>query len=200
LKVLSLCLLAVIFAVSMSACSGKKVTRVNTDQAIDLSGNWNDTDSRLVSQQMIEETMSFPWWRIFTEKYGRRPVVIVGDVLNKTEEHISTETFIRDLERNLLNSGNVTFVASRDQREAIREERADQAENARASTVSQQRNETGADFMLKGQINSMFDSGSGTQLLVYQVELEMINIETNEKVWIGQKQIRKVVSRRRFRA
>jgi len=184
----------------MFACSGQRVTRVNNDQPIDLSGNWNDTDSRLVSQEMITDALGSAWLRDFTEKQGRRPVVIVGDVLNMTEEHINTGTFVQDLARNLTNSGRVTFVASRDQREALRDERADQAEHARASTVSQQGNETGADFMLKGQISSMLDTGSGAQLIVYQVDLEMINIETNERVWMGNKTIRKVVSRNRFRA
>ncbi|MCL2485021.1 MAG: penicillin-binding protein activator LpoB [Endomicrobia bacterium] len=200
LKKLSLCLLALTFCVSMFACSGQRVTRVNNDQPIDLSGNWNDTDSRLVSQEMITDALGSAWLRDFTEKQGRRPVVIVGDVLNMTEEHINTGTFVQDLARNLTNSGRVTFVASRDQREALRDERADQAEHARASTVSQQGNETGADFMLKGQISSMLDTGSGAQLIVYQVDLEMINIETNERVWMGNKTIRKVVSRNRFRA
>ena len=43
------CLLS--FAVVLFSCSSTpKVTRVDEDEQIDLSGNWNDTDSKLVAE------------------------------------------------------------------------------------------------------------------------------------------------------
>ena len=59
--------------------------------------------------------------------------------------------------------------------------------------------ELGADFMLFGSINSIIDQVEGKQAKFYQVDLELINIETNEKVWIGQKKIKKLVERDRYR-
>jgi PBP1b-binding outer membrane lipoprotein LpoB len=117
--------------------------------------------------------------------------VIVGLVGNKSNEHISTETFVKDLERELTNSGQVRFVASKEQREEVREERTDQAKNASVKTAKSMGQEYGADFMLKGQINTIDDQAGKQQLKYYQVELEMIDLLTNEKVWIGQKKIKK---------
>jgi len=69
----------------------------------------------------------------------------------------------------------------------------DQAKNASVKTAKSMGQEYGADFMLKGQINSIDDQAGKQALKYYQVELELIDMTTNEKVWIGQKKIKKTV-------
>jgi penicillin-binding protein activator len=172
-----------------------RVQRVETTEAIDLSGRWNDTDSRLVAEEMISDSLNRPWLMSFVENTGRKPAVIVGTVLNRTHELISTETFIRDMERAYINSGNVRVVQSAEAREELRDERGDQQQFADPETAKRWRRELGADFMLQGVINSIVDSQDRQRLVYYQVDLELTNIETNEKVWLGSKQIRKFISR-----
>ena len=191
-----LCLSVVLFSCS----STPKVTRVAEDEAIDLSGNWNDTDSKLVADEMIADSVAKPWLINFVKAKQNNPRIIVGTILNKSDEHINTETFVKDLEISLLNTGKATFVASKDQREEIRSERLDQADFSDPATVKKFGKELGADFMLKGQINTITDAVKKTTLKYYQVELELINIETNEKVWIGQKKIKKVVGKSKYKA
>jgi len=53
--------------------------------------------------------------------------------------------------------------------------------------------EQGADFMLQGTINSIVDEYKRDKTVYYQVDLELTNIETNEKVWIGDKKIKKMI-------
>jgi uncharacterized protein (TIGR02722 family) len=179
-----------------SCASTPKVSRVASSDVIDLSGNWNDTDSQQVAQAMITDALARPWISDFMAKKSEKPRVIVGTVLNKSNEHISTETFIKDLEMELTNSGKVRFVASKDQRQELRDEKADQAQNSSMATAKSMGQEVAADYMVKGQINTIEDEAGNTSLKYYQIELEMIDIETNEKVWIGQKKIKKVVERR----
>lgn len=176
------------------------VRRTEVDETIDLSGEWNDTDSRLTAEEMVKDSLSRPWLTDFSEGKNKKPRVIVGTVSNKSHEHISTETFVKDLERELTNSGRVVFVASKEQRDEVREERLDQAKNASVKTAKSMGQEYGADFMLKGQINTVLDAAGKRQVRFYQVELEMINLLTNEKVWIGQKKIKKdvVYPKRKF--
>ena len=193
------CLLS--FAVVLFSCSSTpKVTRVAEDEQIDLSGNWNDTDSKLVADEMIADSVAKPWLQDFMMKKQNKPRIIVGTILNKSDEHISTETFTKDLEIALLNTGKATFVASKDQREEIRSERMDQADFSDPATVKKFGKELGADYMLKGQINTITDAAGKTTLKYYQTELELIDIETNEKVWIGQKKIKKVVGKSKYKA
>ncbi|MDL1892438.1 penicillin-binding protein activator LpoB [Sphingobacteriales bacterium CHB3] len=174
--------------------SGKTVTRVEPDKAIDLSGDWNDTDSRLVAEEMIKDALNRPWLSNFQTAKQKEPNVIVGTVKNRTSEHIATTAFIKNLERELLNSGRVSFVASKEERQEIRDERSDQQEFSTAESMKRFQQETGADFMLRGDITSIIDKEGGESVKFYQVNLELVNIETNQKVWIGEKKIKKLVS------
>jgi uncharacterized protein (TIGR02722 family) len=188
-----------VLMVTLASCaSTPKITREESSEQIDISGNWNDTDSQLVSAEMVRDSLSRPWVDEFVTKKGAKPRVIVGTVLNKSHEHINTETFVADLERELTNSGRVRFVASREQREEIRSERVDQARNASVESAKSSGQEAGADFMLKGQINTIMDEAGKTALKYYQVELELIDMTTHEKVWIGQKKIKKLVERHKY--
>ncbi len=191
--------MATILMTGLNACKTTTVERVDTDSVQDLSGNWNDTDSRLVSSRMVSDMMSRKWLTNYQVKKGANPVLIVGAVRNLSHEHINTRTFISDLERELINSGEVEFVASSKERGEIRAERQDQANNASMGTQNVAGEETGADFMLKGQINTIFDAAGDTQVKYYQIDLTLISLKDNRKVWLGQKKIKKVLETGRFR-
>ncbi len=176
-------------------CSSKQVTRIDSDTVTDLSGKWNDTDSSLVSREMIDDVLSRRWLSRFNTVNGKAPTLIVGTVRNLSHEHINTRTFINDLEKALINSGEVEFVASASEREEIRSERRDQDLNASEATRKVMGNEVGADFMLKGTINTIVDAVSGSQTRFYQIDLTLINLESNRKVWVGQKKIKKTIEK-----
>ncbi len=184
----------ILLAILIVGCgSSRKVTRLDEKQITDLSGRWNDTDSKLTAAAMVADLIKRPWVDNYLAKAGKEPVVIVGNIRNKSSEHISTDIFIKDIERELLNTGRVKFVASSKEREQLRLERIDQQTFSSTESMKQLANETGADFMLIGAINSVFDTWDGKRAKFYQVDLEMIELESNTKVWIGDKQIKKLV-------
>jgi len=191
--------LALLALATASACS-TKVERLDESQAVDLSGAWNDTDSRLVSQEMIQDSLSRAWLQEFRGRAGQsRPAVIVGEVRNMSHEHINTQTFTLEMERALINSGKVDFVANKSERQGIRDERKDQDLNAREDTRNAMGKELGADFMLTGTINTIVDPNGDTQVRFYQVNMTLISLADNRKVWVGQKDIRKLVTRSKLR-
>jgi uncharacterized protein (TIGR02722 family) len=183
---------------ALSACS-TSVERVAEDSTIDLSGAWNDTDSRLVAEEMIQDCLARPWFSDFTGSTGKRPALIVGTVRNLSHEHINTKTFIADMERSLINSGSIDFVASSAERGEIRDERMDQDLNAAAGTSNAAGQELGADFMLQGQINTIIDAEGKKQVRFYQVDLTLISLKDNRKVWLGQKKLKKYVKNAKVR-
>lgn len=187
-------LLLPLVVLALTACT-TQVTRVPLETPIDLSGRWNDTDARVTAEEMIKDALERPWLRRFTQMTRRTPVVIVGTVLNRTHEHLNTQTFVKDLERALVNSGQVQFVTDAGQRQEIRQERLEQANNARADTVKPAGQELGADFMLQGVINTLVDELDSTKAVFYQVDLELIDLASHVKVWLGQKKIKKLVER-----
>ena len=188
-----------VLASFLVAGCGTKVTRMDADETTDLSGAWNDTDSRLVAEEMIADALSRPWTSNFAGETGRAPAVIVGTVRNFSHEHINMNTFIADMERALVNSGRIEFVASSDERGEIRAERVDQDLNASEETRNEAGQELGADFMLKGQINTIVDADGDEQVRYYQVDLTMISLADNRKVWLGQKKIKKLVENGKVR-
>ncbi|MBW1643583.1 MAG: penicillin-binding protein activator LpoB [Deltaproteobacteria bacterium] len=185
-------------ALLMAGCaSGPVVERKAVDTTIDLSGRWNDADSRMVSEEMIKDCLNRPWLQRYKIKHdGDIPTVIVGRVKNRSHEHINVQTFVKDLERALINSGQVQFVASKGEREGIREERKDMAKHASDETMKGPGQETGADFMLIGVINTIRDKKKKKAVMYYQTNLELINLSSNIKVWIGEKKIKKLIKKK----
>lgn len=197
-KVLS-CLL-LIGIIAFSGCGpSKQVTRIDSDTIVDLSGGWNDTDSRDVAEIMIADCLSHVWINNHNKASGEKPVVIVGGIRNKSTEHIPTQTFISAIEKAFVNSGKVGLVSSKSERSEIREERADQSENAAIETIKRMGSEKGADYMMTGEINTIEDSLDDKQIVYYQTDLTLTNIESNEKVWIGKKEIKKYIARKKFK-
>ena len=184
----------------ISGCTtSKQVTRVDADTTIDLSGRWNDTDSRMVAKEMIDDCLTHPWINNHGIGTGNKPVVIVGNIRNKSMEHIPVNTFIADIERAFINTGKVRPVSSASERGALREERTDQGEFAAMETIKQMGRELGADYAMTGEINTIEDREGGDQVIFYQTDLTLTNIETNEKIWIGQKKIKKFVERNKLK-
>lgn len=182
-------------AAFLSGCGGTKVTRMDVNEVKDISGRWNDTDARMVAEEMMNDCLARPWMANAKTALNRIPTVIVGAVANNSDEHIATDTFVENLQRELINSGTVSFVASKDERGQVRDERADQAVNSSEDTRKEHGQEIGADFMLSGNINTIRDQEGGKQVVLYQVNLKMLDMKTNRIVWNGQKQIKKFVSR-----
>lgn len=187
--------LLIAFTLLVLSCqtSNDRVTRVSSDMETDLSGRWNDTDSRLVSEAMISDLLSRPAIEDFRDEMGRKPVVIVGSIRNRSSEHISVSSFTKDIERELINSGRVKMVASSMERDELRGEKEDQQSNASLETAKRLAQETGADLMLVGTIITINDQLNDVKVVYYQVDLELIDLETNEKKWIGTKKHKKII-------
>jgi uncharacterized protein (TIGR02722 family) len=190
-------LLALGIVALLSGCATTpKVERKAVDTTIDISGRWNDADSRMVSKAMINDCLDNPWLERFgAEHGGEAPTVIVGRIANRSHEHINVQTFVKDLERALINSGRVQFVASKGERLGVREERLDMAKHASEETMKGPGEEIGADFMLIGSINTIRDEAGGKAVMFYQTNLELINMANNLKVWVGEKKIKKLIKR-----
>jgi uncharacterized protein (TIGR02722 family) len=186
-------LLLVGLVILVGCGGGRTVKRIETTEVTDLSGEWNDTDSRLVAEKMVSDMLSRIWLANFLKEEGKNPTVIVGTIRNMSTEHVNMEIFTKDIERELINSGQVQFVASKEEREEIREERKDQQVFASLETAKRLGQEYGADFVLIGTFKSVEDVLEGKKAILYSVDLELIDVEQNLKVWIGNKKIKKLI-------
>lgn len=190
-------LLLIAVKLMIFGCASTEVTRTSTDEVTDLSGRWNDTDSRLTAEAMVSSMLSHAWLENFNSENVRKPVVIVGRISNRSSEHIDSITFIKDIERELINRGQIEFVAGKVAREEIREEREDQQSHATAETTAALAAETGADFIMQGVIVTQTDAIFGKRTILYKVDMELVNLESNRKVWVGTKKIKKLIKQKR---
>lgn len=191
-RILSVAALAA--SIFFIASCARQVTRVGTEQTIDISGNWNNSDSRMTAEELTGKILAANWIETHqNEHQGKKPVVVVGFVQNKSHEHIEAETFMSDIESSFIQSQKVRLVQGGKKREELRAEKEDQQTNASVSSMKKFGLENGADFILQGSINSIVDSHKRQKVVYYQVNLELTNIQTNEVVWIGEKKIAKYV-------
>jgi penicillin-binding protein activator len=194
-----LVLLLAVTAVAAGGCA-RQVTRIAPEQALDLSGRWNDVDSRLVAEAMIQQSFGSTWITDHMRaRAGEPPTVIVGTVRNRSMEHIPVNTFVRDLERAYVASGQVRLVAGGAERNEIRGERLDQQEFASAASRSRLGLEEGAKYILQGEIQSIEDRERRRRVVYYQVDLSLVDLENNSRVWVGQHKIKKYIQDPRVR-
>lgn len=183
-----------------TSCGSTSVERISSDTVTDLSGYWNDTDVKIVAESLVSECANSRAVIAFNAEKKRNPVIIVGTFANQSDEHIDTSIISKKFEIALINSGNVDFVASSSERSEIRDERADQQVNSSEDTASSVGNETGADFMLKGAVKTIVDSNGKDSARTYYVTAELINIETNKKLWMGENSsIKKYIKKANYR-
>ncbi|MGH7443362.1 MAG: penicillin-binding protein activator LpoB [Longimicrobiales bacterium] len=182
-----------------AGCATKQVTRIDPDAVTDLSGRWTDTDSRLVANALIEQSLGHPWATRYAAGHGGdAPTVIVGEFANRSLEHIAVGTFVRDLEAAFVSSGAVRVVATSDERSEVRAEREDQQDHARADTRARMAQELGAQYMLQGDIQTISDEEGREKVMYYQIDARLVDLESNEKVWTGQHRIKKYIERSRL--
>lgn len=195
--------LSLLAAITLAGCGPKlTITRPDADEEIDIAAHWNDVDSRHTAHTMVADSLEFPWYRDFRVEQNQRPVLVVGPVRNLSRDYIDTEMFTKDIEREFIRQGEVTVVAtSGPERQALFSEILEQQEFVRPATAKRIGNATGADFMLLGRIGFTQQTSADEKRWIryYKVDLEVINLESTEKVWIATHEIKKDVVRRRHR-
>lgn len=176
----------------MTSCA-RQVSRIDPAQQVDLSGRWNDSDSRIVADKMIQDLLSSDRFKEYAASLKRKPVIVVGLIRNKTSEHIDANNYIKKLEMAIYNSNVADIVESEEFRDKLRKERAEQQDFADPATVAQWGKEIGADVMLFGEMNSETDVLNKKRVVNYITTLFLTDIETNKRIWYGQHEIKKFV-------
>lgn len=156
-----------------------------------VDDKWSETDARKTATFLVESVLTRPWLTDYEGRHNQRPVVIVADIQNRTDEHIDTKALTDFIQDELINSGKVRFV-NRERRQQILDEIQYQssgvvAESSRAQTGRQ----IGAHFMLGGSLSSSVHTQGGLRTVTYQTTLQMTNLESAEIVWSGRKEVKK---------
>jgi len=183
----------VLFMAILAGCQTRQVTRIDPSTQVDLSGRWNDTDSRKVADQMIYDLFDSDKFKEYARSKNAKPVILVGTIRNKTSEHIDADNFVKKFEVVIHNSDVADLVESSEFRDQLRVERLEQQEFADPATVKRMGMEAGADLMLFGEITSETDVYNNRRVVNYITTLFLTDVETNKRIWYGQNEIKKYV-------
>jgi uncharacterized protein (TIGR02722 family) len=186
-------LLLTVAAAAAGCASHRVVERADPREVLDYQARFDEDDAREVSAHLIADALDQPWLDQWEAGHEARPVIIVGDVANDTSDYIETRLITKALERELLNSGRVDLVAAAAEREQLRAERRQGQDWSRPETVKRMAYELGADLMLIGWIgeNVEVSRSRARRIQYYQVSLELVDVESNRKAWIGTHEIEK---------
>ena len=155
------------------------------EHAIDLSGEWNDVDSDLVAKEMITDCLSAPWLENFGgSESPKKPVVRLYPLKNRTVAYIDYRYFTKQIEAALVRSNKVEVLAS-----------LEELEDEEGETAGPAKAEESADFVMTGVIVSQEDKVEKEEVVAYLTSVELLEVATNKKVWVGQKRIRKLIKR-----
>ncbi|MFA6688634.1 MAG: penicillin-binding protein activator LpoB [Sphaerochaetaceae bacterium] len=190
---------SLILLLATACTSTPKVSRIDAQEQLDLSGNWNDTDIQLVTESLIRSCLSTGWADDFYRANRRNPVIVIGTIANNSSEHIDTSIISKKVEIALLSSGKADTVADIAKRDDVRKEREEQQYYASVDTAAQLAQETGADFLMQGSIKTNVDQVGGKAVRTYYVDLELIDITTSRKIWLDEDTVKKYIEKSRYR-
>ncbi|MBF0440872.1 MAG: penicillin-binding protein activator LpoB [Oligoflexales bacterium] len=161
-----------------------------------LDDKWNNTDANKVANYMIDKCLSAPWLKEFEKKNkGKKPVVIVMKMKNRTDEHIDTDALTEAIRSELINSGKVRFLAAEKRDEILKELEYQNSGAVSKESKKDRGKQIGADYVISGAISSIVNQKGDLKDVTYRVDMNISNIETSEIEWNGYQKISKAFKR-----
>ena len=196
-RILPLALLALV--AGCSSLSYDDPGRVET-----LTIDYGSTDLQTLSAEMVQSLVASPALNYLDnsgKSEDKRVILYMGDVENRTSEHIDTRGITDKMQTSLLKSGKFRFVAAGQGQEEIGEQvRFQQGSGrVRVDMMREFGKQLGADAILYGTLRSI-DKKKGSSIesggvrkqdVYYQFVLSCVNIDTAEILWQDEAELRK---------
>lgn len=184
-------------ALALPGCGGKTITRTEAGAAKDLSGKWNDVDTKNTASEIVQKALKAPWPDRFQEQHKRSPVLVIGKFAVRTngDEHINTSLITNALVEEFINSGKIDVLSDPEETRKILEDQAAYAEKSKELGK-----ELAADFVLNGEIGVQNDQEGRQSVKFYVVTFKLTEIQTRRLVWQSSNTpIRKEVEQSRWK-
>ncbi|MEN8193512.1 MAG: hypothetical protein ABFS12_11895, partial [Bacteroidota bacterium] len=149
----------------ISGCSSSLKTE--KEQVIPM---WAEIDSEIIADSLVQTSLQAEWNTKFKK---RKPIVVVGKIFNESNENIDVSQIEKDIERSLLNSGEISFVASKKKRETIRYDRKNRADFKNEKDFKKYLKSLRSDYFFDGTFNLTVDSTKIPRQKTYTLNLEI---------------------------
>jgi len=181
----------VLASLVLVACSNNpKISYGDATGVETTNTDFGSTDLQTIAAKLVDDLVSFP--PIVKLTADNRPIVFVDKIKNKTTEHIDTESITDTIQTKLLQSGKFRFVdmtaVKQIQDQLQFQMDSGMVDPTKAVAFGKQ---TGAEFMLYGNMSSIIKRNSDTKDVYYKFTLKLVNLETGILEWASEKEIRK---------
>jgi len=193
------CVLAVVSAALMAACSGPPTATTltvgnnicygNATDVERLSLDFGSTDLQMMAEKMARSLSEFS-----VENYKDKPLVTLAAVKNKTDEYIDTKSITDSIKTQLIKSKALRFVVDAADMQNQTDELARQNSSGlyKSATTAKVGQMTGARFRIEGALTSIVKRVADTKDVYYKFTLMLTDNESGEIVWMDEKEIRKM--------
>ncbi len=187
----------VIAALSLAGCAATIKTSIPDSETV-TGSDWSAKDLKDVSEYMVGSIGS----AAFISKAGPADAqrwMLARDLKNDTDEHVNTRTIMEKIRTRLINSGKAVFVDDQAISDILNELKLQHSglyDNASAARVGKL---VGAKKLLRGTISSIRKRSDRTDIIYYNITLQIVNIETSEILWTDEKEIQRLTEKSFFR-
>lgn len=178
---------------AMSGCATTPAVQYGSAEQVEtITTDFGSTDLQMIAEKMVNSLLATPLLQS-----GKRPVVYVHRVKNKTDEHIDTASITDKIKVTLLKSGRVRFSAVSEVNDEIMKQLEYQTSAGMVDPKTAKRfgTQVGADYFLYGEISSIKKRGGRVEDVYYKITLNLVNIATGLIEWADEKEIRKQAKR-----
>jgi len=159
-----------------------------------VDDRWSQTDAKRTAQALIAKLLKeSPWITEWQRTHGgKRPIAVVDEIRNDSDEHINVQYLTNEIKNALINSRRVRFL-NKEGRQRILDEVKYQNDsgNVKKGANTRKGNQLGAQLFFGGNIQSIVNEYKGEKSVSYQTSLRMTDLETTEEIWIGNYELRK---------
>lgn len=152
-----------------------------------LSDNFSENDLQLIARRMVESLQESP---AFARIEGQ-PMVMVGEMRNRTSEHIDMASLSDKVRVQLIQTGKFSFI-DRDARQQIAEEyEYQQSGYVRPDQAAGPGEQHAAEYVLTGSISSIVQQAGRDKMIYYKMTMQLTNLRTGVIEWADEKELRK---------
>lgn len=186
-----------------SACSSA-VHNVDPGTVEGLTVEYDSNDLQAMADLMIKSMLDDPDLQMIERPEkgtDQRVVLFVGNVANRTKDHIDTVAITDSIRTALVKDGTIRLATSKHGQRELGAQVDFQNSSGRTdpALINKFGKQLGADAVLLGRLmsidketaRSLQSLGTKKNSIFYKLTLEVANVETSETIWIEEKLIRK---------
>lgn len=182
--------LAILPFLALAGC-GERIDYEDPNATTLVDADFNDTDLKQIADTMTQDMMRS---NLFAESPVKKPVLMVKQVTNRTNEHIDIKALTDKIRTAVARSGKVDVV-DESARAVLPEEYEYQASgNVDPATAKGPGRQTSPDFILVGDFTGQVHESKNqkTRVISYQVTLSLTDVSKGTIAWTRDHEIKKV--------